>query len=135
VPEIKEIAAELQFISDRLSTQIRTVGLGLLAISWTVLVGDSEFLRKLSDRLGRSLLIVSTLCVFVLFIDFLQYVVGYIYAHRTLVKAEAKDLKVIEYERDNLLFKSRSFLFWSKQLVMVGTLVFFLYAFACYVYF
>ena len=111
MPEIKEIIEELRFISDRLSTQVRMVALGLLAITWTILVGESAFLRKLSEGLGKSLLLISVLSVFVLLIDFLQYVIGYIYVNKTLKAAEAKGLTETDFDPDSWLFKSRSILF------------------------
>jgi len=134
VPEIKEIIEELRFISDRLSTQVRMVALGLLAITWTILVGESAFLRKLSEGLGKSLLLISVLSVFVLLVDFLQYVIGYIYVNKTLKAAEAQGLTETNFDPDSWLFKSRSILFWTKQFVLIATLVFFLAVLTCYIY-
>ncbi len=134
MPEIKEIIEELRFISDRLSTQVRMVALGLLAITWTILVGESSFLRKLSEGLGRSLLLVAVLSIFVLLVDFLQYVIGYIYVDKTRKAAEAKGLMEIDYDPGSLLLRSRFILFWTKQFALVVTLVFFLAVLACYIY-
>ena len=134
MPEIKEIIEELRFISDRLSTQVRMVALGLLAITWTILVGESAFLRKLSEGLGKSLLLISVLSVFVLLVDFLQYVIGYIYVNKTLKAAEAQGLTETNFDPDSWLFKSRSILFWTKQFVLIATLVFFLAVLTCYIY-
>ena len=134
MPEIKEIIEELRFISDRLSTQVRMVALGLLAITWTILVGESAFLRKLSEGLGKSLLLISVLSVFVLLVDFLQYVISYIYVNKTLKAAEAKGLTKTDFDPDSWLFKSRSILFWTKQFVLIATLVFFLVVLGCYIY-
>lgn len=134
MPEIKEIIEELRFISDRLSTQVRMVALGLLAITWTILVGESAFLRKLSEEVGRRLLLIAVLSIFVLLVDFLQYVIGYTYVNRTLRRAEAQGLKEIDFDPDSLLFKSRSILFWTKQFVLIVTLVCFLAILICYLY-
>jgi len=135
VPEIKDVVSELQFISDRLSTQVRTVALGLLAISWTILVGDSAFLRSLAEGLGKSLLGVAILCVLALFLDFLQYVAGYAYVKRALAAAEKNESKEVDYDPDSFLIKLRSFLFWVKQLATIATLAIFLYSFVRYLYF
>jgi len=134
VPDLKEIAKELEFISDKLSTQVRTVALGLLAITWAILVGDSTFLRKLSEGLGKSLLLIAVLSIFVLLVDFIQYVIGYIYVHKTLKAAERQDLTEIDYDPESSLYRFRSILFWTKQFVLIVTLVFFLGVLACYVY-
>ena len=134
MPDLKEIAKELEFISDKLSTQVRTVALGLLAITWAILVGDSTFLRKLSEGLGKSLLLIAVLSIFVLLVDFIQYVIGYIYVHKTLKAAERQDLTEIDYDPESSLYRFRSILFWTKQFVLIVTLVFFLGVLACYVY-
>jgi len=134
VPELKEITKELEFISDKLSTQVRTVAIGLLAITWAILVGDSSFLRKLSEGLGKRLLLIGVLSIFVLLVDFVQYMVGYIYVDKTLKAAEAKDLTETDYDPHSPLYQFRSILFWTKQFVLILTLVLFLGALACYIY-
>jgi hypothetical protein len=134
VPEIKEVIEELRFISDRLSTQARMVALGVLAISWTILIGESAFLRKLSEELGKKLLLISALSIFVLLVDFLQYVVGYIFVNRTLKKAEAESLAETDFDRTSFMFKLRSLFFWAKQVVLIATLVIFLVVLIRYVF-
>ena len=134
MPDLKEIAKELEFISDKLSTQVRTVALGLLAITWAILVGDSTFLRKLSEGLGKRLLLIAVLSILVLLVDFIQYVIGYMYVHKTLKAAERQDLTEIDYDPESPLYRFRSILFWTKQFVLIVTLVFFLGVLACYVY-
>lgn len=132
MPRISEIIEELRFISDRISTQIRTLALGLLAIAWSILVGDSTFLRHLSEELGKRLLLIAALSVFVLLLDFLQYVTAYIYVNNVRKKAEAAGLEEITYPTGSWLRGFRSFFFWSKQFVFVVTLVLFLVTLARY---
>jgi hypothetical protein len=134
VPGINDVVSELQFISDRISTQVRTVGLGLLAITWAILVGESAFLRKLSEGLGRKLLFIGILCIAALLLDFLQYVIGYAYVDGVLKRAESQDLKEIDYDTHNILWISRSLAFWVKQVLVIAALVFFLQALARYLY-
>jgi len=141
VPNIKDIIEELQFISDRISTQVRTIALGLLAIAWAILVGDSTFLRKLSEGLGKNLLLIACLSIFVLLLDFLQYVVAYIYvdqvrnAAEELKKEDSKNGESNEIDYPvSTLRKFRSAFFWAKQIVLVVTLVFFLLVLACYMF-
>ena len=126
MPEIKEIVEELRFISDKLSTQARTVAIGLLAIIWAILVGESAFLRKLSEGLGKSLLVAAALCILVLIVDSLQYVISYIFVKRTLAAAEEKGLEKTDYDPNSLLYKLRAGLFWIKQFLLIVTLLYFL---------
>lgn len=134
MPTINEIIEELDFISDKISTQVRTIALGLLAITWTILVGESAFLRKLSEGLGKSILLIAALSIFVLLVDFVQYVVGYIYVDKTRKVAESRDLEEIDYDPGNLLWKARTILFWTKQVALVVNLVFFLVVFGFYIF-
>ena len=134
MPKLEQVVEELNFISDRLSTQARTVAIGLLAVVWTILVGESAFLRKLSEGLGKSLLLVSVLSIVVLLVDFLQYVFGYIGVHKTLKAAEAKGLKESEFDLKSLPLRLRTILFWTKQIVLICTLVLFLDVLARYIY-
>jgi hypothetical protein len=126
VAKTKDIVEELRFISDRLSTQVRMLALGLLAVSWTILVGESAFLRKLSVDLGNSLLLISALSVFVLLLDFLQYVIGYVNAKKELDAAEAKGSTDVTFDPGRFTYRLRTLLFWTKQIVLVATLVMFL---------
>ena len=133
MPEINEIVEELGFISDRLSTQVRMIAIGLLAVTWAIFVGESSFLRKLAEGLGKSLLIVSALSVLVLLVDFLQYVTGYVFVRRTLKAAEAQGLNKIEYDSESPLFKVRSIFFWTKQFILILTIALFLVVLVNYV--
>lgn len=135
MPRITEIIEELRFISDRISTQVRTLALGLLAISWAILVGDSTFLHRLSEGLGRSLLLIAALSVLVLLLDFLQYVTAYIYVDKVRREAEAGDLAEIDYPTTSSMRSLRSLFFWAKQSVLVATVVLFLIILARYMYY
>lgn len=141
MPSINDVIEELQFLSDRISTQVRTIAIGLLAITWAILVGDSSFLRKLSEGLGKSLLLIALLCIFVLLLDFLQYVTSYIYVDKVRRSAEDGKTKAqtnedgseIEYP-ESVLRMLRECFFWVKQGFLVLTLVFFLVIVARYMY-
>jgi hypothetical protein len=133
VPELKEIYQELQVISDCLSTQVRTVALGLLAITWTIFVGESALFKKLSETLGKWLLLVAVLSICALLVDFLQYVLGYIYVDQTRKTAESKELDEIDYDPNSLLWRSRTAFFWTKQFLLVAAIIVFLIVLASYI--
>lgn len=126
MPKIAEVVEELRFISDRISTQVRTLALGLLAISWAILVGDSSFLKQLSEQFGRNLLLIAAMSIFVLLLDFLQYVAAYAYVDGVRKKAESQGKAETDYPTGGLWRGLRSLFFWTKQAVLVVTLVWFL---------
>jgi hypothetical protein len=133
VPEVSKVIEELDYLSDQISTQVRTIAIGLLAITWATLVADSGFLRKLSQESGRALLIVGTLSVFILVIDFLQYAVAYIHVEGALKRAEQNEEEEVTYDTGSLMRRLRFFFFWTKQFALVGTIAYFLFFFVVYI--
>jgi hypothetical protein len=133
VPAVSKVIEELDYLSNQISAQVRTIALGLLAITWATLVADSGFLRKLSQESGKALLIVGTLSVLILAIDFLQYAVAYIHVQGALKKAEQNEEEEVTYETDSFLRRLRFFLFWTKQLALIGTVAYFLFFFIVYI--
>jgi hypothetical protein len=73
----KKILAELDFLTNTISTQVRTTALGILALSWGLLIGESSTTTGLAAQLKWHFVGLGAAAVLVLFLDFLQYVVGY----------------------------------------------------------
>jgi hypothetical protein len=132
MPSLNEIIAELQFLSDRLSVQARAVAFGLLGVTWAILIGESVFLRKLSEQLGQRLLTVGALCLGSLLLDSMQYVIAYWHVNRTRASAESQSLTQIEYPRNGLR-ALRTILFWTKQVVILVAVVLFLIVIVRYI--
>ncbi len=126
MPNLQSIIDELQSLSDRVSTQVRTITIGLLAVSWTILVGESTALRSLSAELRPKLLIVISLCVGTLVIDFLQYVCGYILVDKTRKEVEAAGKQSGEYDYRSPFWIMRTGFFWLKQVATLVAAVWFI---------
>ncbi len=73
----EQVLKELDFVTDRLSSQVRTTALGVLALSWGLLVGETKVFLTLSPELRIALLRAGVAAVLVLFFDFLQYLFGF----------------------------------------------------------
>jgi hypothetical protein len=72
-PDPKDVKADLEFATDRLSTQARAIAFGTLAVIWATLIGEKNGLH-----LDRNLsLTVATLAVVTLLLDFSQYLAAY----------------------------------------------------------
>ncbi|MGC2743821.1 MAG: hypothetical protein WA672_11580, partial [Candidatus Angelobacter sp.] len=80
----KDVLERLHFITDRLSTQVRTLGLGILVVTWGIFIGDSPTARDMSHGLKVPLLLAGAGSILAMLLDFLQYVAGYLDAQTTL---------------------------------------------------
>jgi hypothetical protein len=123
-----EIIKELDFVTDRLSGQVRTTALGALALSWGLLIGESTTAKELAAQLKWHLVGVGALAVLALFCDFLQYVAGYIETmnvYRQMKKAKKTEWS---YDEGALFFGLRMFFFYAKMVVVSATVLWLLTA-------
>jgi hypothetical protein len=127
--EKSRIQDELNFASDRLSSQVRTTALGSLALSWGLLVGESQTAKSAANDLKWNLLAVGSLAVLALFLDFLQYLAGYLNARKAFesVVVDANGKEVGQYDAKAWSYRFRRFFFYAKMIVLainVGWLLF-----------
>ena len=121
--EKPEVIEQLNQLTDRLSTQVRTVALAVLALTWGLLIGESDVALSVTQSLKTHLLAIGAMAIVVMFMDFLQYVCGHRNTSRLLSKMEEKDLKETEYDYEALSYKCRRWLFLSKQWVLAFTVI------------
>jgi hypothetical protein len=121
---IKEkILSQLDVVSDKLSTQVRTTTLGVLALTWGLLVGDSPTAQAISLKLRPSLVVLGGAAVFVLFLDFLQYFAAYLNVSEIRAQMEEKGLQETEYDYRSATHRLRIFFFWAKMIALMLTVV------------
>lgn len=108
-----EVLEDLNFSSDRISNQVRTLSLGVLALVWLFLSGNTDVagLDMLSYR--YQLVCIGILVIIVMLLDLGQYVVSYYYSSILNRTGESYDPK-------HLLYKSRYYLFWGKLIFVVS---------------
>jgi hypothetical protein len=120
VTTTKEVHEELRFISDRISTQVRSLALAAIALVWAFLVGGSEA-PALAGALGRgALLATAVLAIAALAADYLQYFFGYVDSERVRRQAEAAGAREVEYSYTALTYRLRTLFFWLKQVLALG---------------
>lgn len=103
---------EIQWLSDRVSTQVRTIALGILAVAWALLITPA----KMPGISGKGLLLVCLLAILVVVVDLAQYVAGYLNTlrlHRRLLREGIEDY----YDRGAPFYQVRVGLFWAKQIL------------------
>ena len=120
----KEIHDRRNYYGERISNQVRIIAIGLLAITWAVIIGETRLPNIRPEDSSTILIRVGTIAILVLFCDFAQYFFAYSNTQLTLRKMDKKGLKegVFEY---NWLYYIGVFFFWAKQLLLIlGVLLF-----------
>ncbi|MDZ7292247.1 MAG: hypothetical protein ONB44_15925 [candidate division KSB1 bacterium] len=116
--KLDKIIEELQFLSDRISTQVRTIAVSLIALVWAMFVGGKEApnLPSLPER--RQLLIAAGLALATMFCDYLQYFFGYLATNLVRKRAEADPKAPAEYDYSDWRYRLRVIMFWAKQALL-----------------
>ena len=113
------VLADLDFATDRLSTQVRQLSLGVLAVSWALLVKDEG---TPSLTLGTPVLLgFAAMAILTMVVDFLQYLAAYFASRRAL--EDLKDGGTGKYKNSWRSFRARKWCFALKLglcLVTVG---------------
>jgi len=121
----KNVMEEMDFLSDRISSQVRTIALGLLAITWGLLIGQSVVAAEISRDTKGGFLVIGTIAILSMFLDFLQYFFGYWNNRKLLNKMEEENKQEGEYNYLACSYRLRDAFFWIKQVsLMAGVLGF-----------
>jgi len=113
------IYENLDFASDRLSTQIRTLTLGVLALVWLFLSGSKDVPALKLGGTNLPLLAIAALCILTLLIDAVQYWAYYLSSNAVRREAEDNNEKVAEYDETSFLRRLQQGCFWAKQITSV----------------
>ena len=119
--DYKGVVDRLEKVSDRISSQVRTLGLGILAFSWGLLVGQSPVASDVAHSLRFHLLLIGTLTIVALMLDFLQYVSGYIAASNVRATMERERRTWGEFDYTSLPYRLQDICFKGKQVLMIVT--------------
>ena len=117
---LSDVYEELNFLSGQVSTQTRTIALGLLALSWGLLVGETTVRLMLDQSLRLGFLRVGMGAILALVLDFFQYVAGLLYVDTVRRSAERRKANEVIYDYDAQLYRARGWFFWLKVIVVVG---------------
>ena len=119
----KDIQDDIDFLSDRISTQVRTIALSVIAIAWLFLVGgkDGPILRVPPSR--DLLLWAGALSLGALIVDYLQYLMGYLDGKRVLREGERDNVTDFHYDYRATTYKLRTWFYWGKQGLLVAGVV------------
>lgn len=116
MPTLKEIADRRKEVSGQVSTQTRTLALGLLAIGWALLTAkDGEPIKLMATRAGRSPVLTAIFCALAtIACDLLQYVAATSVAQDALERAEKSEQKTARYNLNSYTYRFQLLLYRGK---------------------
>lgn len=117
---IAGVKADLTGTSTQISSQVRSLVLGVLAFVWLFLSGGKDIPASMVAAMPKEQLVaVAMLAIIALVVDLLQYVLGFVYSKAVLNSAEASGSSPA-FDTSALLYRARTFAFWSKQAAAVA---------------
>ena len=118
--DLVEIRADLNALSETISTQVRSIALGLVALVWALLTGLKDTPLAVDGGTRRQLLWVALVAVGALVIDYSQYLFGYLDSLRILRKAERENKSQTAYSKSSPYYRARAACYWIKQLTILS---------------
>ena len=118
-----KILDDLNFVTDRISTQVRTLALGVLAFIWGIIISDSQMAKSISEPLSAQLLGIAGGALLTMLLDFLQYIAAYKSTVRVLAAIEKVGASEGTYDYRSWEFRLRRFFFWSKVCILTLTVL------------
>lgn len=118
-----EIYKDLDAVTDKISTQVRTITVGTLAMTWLFLSHDKSAPSLSATTHVVQLMCIATLCVLTLLEDLLQYQAGYFSSRNTQLAAERTGEAETSYKSNSFSYRARIFFFWAKQTTSIAAAV------------
>lgn len=112
--KLSEVRQDLHDVTDQISTQVRTITLGVLAVAWLGLSGAGK-IEALNLGPTWQLTAIAGLCIVTLFADLVQYGAGYSLVKGTLLAAERAKQSETSYNTSDWRYAVRIRAFELKQ--------------------
>jgi hypothetical protein len=116
---LEELAKELDTYSAAISAQVRTINVGILGLSWLMLLGDEKLARVSSKIPPGFLLGISVVCVLALVFDLSQYLFGRTAVDATFDAAAKSADRSAAYDMTSFSYRAA---FWCYRFKLVLTL-------------
>jgi hypothetical protein len=119
MPELKEIYARKKEASGQVSTQTRSLALGMLAISWALLTVHDDPLKTMATHVNRDWILgLAMVSVVVIICDLLQYVAITSMAGEALIRAENANPQAALYDNKLFAYRVQKYLYYGKFLIV-----------------
>jgi hypothetical protein len=105
---LDELNRQLDAYSDRVSTQLRTINLGVLGITWLLLLKQHD-VSDVAGRISqRGLLCIALTCIVTLGFDILQYWFAERAVEDAFDRAEKSESKKAAYYADSFAYRAQN---------------------------
>jgi hypothetical protein len=125
MPELKDFILEKNFVTDRISTQVRIIAVGLLATTWSLLIGQLNILTGIAECFRIHFILISIIAIIALVLDFLQYKFSYLNLNKKIKSMHENKLNKSEYEEDRY-YKCSIYFFVGKQYILLAGVAYFI---------
>jgi hypothetical protein len=119
----EQVYQQLDWLTDRLSTQVRTLALGTLVLVWGVLSGDKDSNALIVAQRKWHLMGIGGVSVLVLMLDYLQYVAAYFNAQGMRARLDKDPASTPKFKDLPTSFNLMMGFFWLKQVVLCGAVI------------
>jgi hypothetical protein len=120
MPTKTDLYAELNWITEKISSLVWTLNLGALGTTWTLLIATTN--TKLQFQPAEAFPILF-LCIASLTFEMLQYLSAYINDRLILHKVEAAKTDTYDYDATAFLYRLRMFFFYLKIVATIAAAV------------
>ena len=125
MPELKDIISEKNFVTDRISTQVRIIAIGLLATTWSLLIGQVNIFINILPYFRIHFILISILAIMTLVFDYSQYIFSYFNIKKKIKNMKFENSNEADYDKD-IYYKFSIFFFITKQLTLMVGVVYFI---------
>jgi uncharacterized membrane protein len=113
-----DVLTRLSTVSSRISDLLRTLGIGTVVFCWGLFTADKGLAQNVAVGHRVWIVLTATIAVLGLLFDLLQAVASYWVANRLRRKMEAENKAQEPYPYNNLLYRSQTFFFVVKSVLM-----------------
>ena len=124
---VEKVLEDLDFATNRIGEQVRTISIGVLAIAWLFLAGGPNAPAVKVPPDVQILLWSGALAMGSLLADYFQYLCAYFESSDVRVAAERNPKSKPTYDYESFTYRARKMFFWLKQaacLLSTGVLVY-----------
>jgi len=115
----EQVVQRLAVVTDRLSTQVRTLSIGLIAFTWGLFTGESAIAKELAQSFKKQIIVIGCLAISALLFDLLQYVAGYKVSKKLLDSMDREKLQEAEFDYRELSYRAQNWFFILKQCAVI----------------
>lgn len=114
----QQVLDRLTTVSTRISDILRTLGIGTVVFCWGLFTADKGLAQDVAVHHRIWIVITAAIAVAGLLFDLLQAIVSYWVADRLRHEMEQDDVAMKPYPYDDLLYRSQTFFFAGKAILM-----------------